>query len=197
VPEDNLARFEQLYREHVGALFAYALVRTPPELAEEAVEETFLVAWRRMSDLPDEPRPWLCGVARRVMANQRRARDRRGALDQRIIAWRAMALDGDDPAEQVTERSTAIAALGRLSERDRELLCLTAWCELTAEESARVLGCSKATLLMRLHRARRRFESALSTEDGHGHPTTTSKAQALSAPNLDIPEPLLSKETVP
>jgi RNA polymerase sigma-70 factor (ECF subfamily) len=196
VPEDNLARFEQLYRAHVDAVFAYALVRTAPELAEEAVEETFLVAWRRLSELPDEPRAWLCGVARRVMANQRRARERRGALDQRIIAWRALGLDGDDPADQVTERRAAIAALGRLSERDRELLCLIAWCELSPEESARVLGCSKATLHMRLHRARRRFESALSVEDDHDHPGAP-KARDASAPTLDIPRPLLSKETVP
>jgi RNA polymerase sigma-70 factor (ECF subfamily) len=196
VPEDKLTRFEQLYRAHVDALFAYALVRIAPELAEEAVEETFLVAWRRLSELPDEPRAWLCGVARRIMANQRRARERRGALDQRIIAWRVLALDGDDPADQVTERVAAIAALGRLSERDRELLCLIAWCELTAEESASVLGCSKATLHMRLHRARRRFESALGVEDDHDHPGTP-KARDASAPTLDIPRPLLSKETVP
>jgi len=196
VPEDNLARFEQLYRAHVDALFAYALVRTAPELAEEAVEETFLVAWLRLSDLPDEPRAWLCGVARRVMANQRRARERRGALDQRIIAWRALALDGDDPADQVTERGAAIAALRRLSERDRELLCLIAWCELTPEKSASVLGCSKATLHMRLHRARRRFESALRVEDDQDHPGGLEVRDA-SAPTLDIPRPLLSKETVP
>jgi RNA polymerase sigma-70 factor (ECF subfamily) len=194
LPEDNLARFDQLYRAHVDALFAYALVRTGPELAEEAVEETFLVAWRRLSELPAEPRAWLCGVARRVMANQRRARDRRGALDERIVAWRALALDGDDPADQVVERGAAIAALGRLSERDRELLCLSVWCELPPEQAARVLGCSKPTLVMRLHRARRRFESALGQEDEDAGPPD----DALSSTLPDhIPLSLISKETVP
>jgi RNA polymerase sigma-70 factor (ECF subfamily) len=193
LPEDNLARFDQLYRAHVDAVFAYALVRSGPELAEEAVEETFLVAWRRLSELPAEPRAWLCGVARRVMANQRRARVRRGALDERIIAWRALALDGDDPADQVVERGAAMAALGRLSERDRELLCLSVWCELPPEQAARVLGCSKPTLVMRLHRARRRFEAALGQQDEDPGPPDGS----LTTLPDHIPLSLISKETVP
>lgn len=194
VPEDSLARFEQLYRAHVDAVFAYARVRTDPELAEEAVEETFLVAWRRLKELPDQPRPWLCGVARRVMANQRRARQRRGALGERMVAWGAAGQPGADPAEQVTDRHATIAAFSRLAARDRELLCLTAWCELSADEAARVLRCSKPTLVMRLHRARRRFESALSAEDEHCGPDGESLRDPAAAQALPA---MLPKETVP
>ena len=163
--DDDLARFERLYRSHVEAVYAYALVRADPELAEDAVEETFLVAWRRITSVPDEARPWLCGVARRVMANQRRARRRRGALGERLVAWRAVPASGGDPAEEVTDRAAAMSAFNGLPVRDRELLCLTAWCELSADDAASVVGCSKPTLLMRVHRARRRFDSALALAD--------------------------------
>jgi RNA polymerase sigma-70 factor, ECF subfamily len=165
VPNEERDEFERLYRGHVDAVFAYAIARTTPELAKEAVEETFLVAWRRLADVPEEPRAWLCGVARRVLANQWRARDRRGALGLRIMASGAFVSYGADPADEVAERQRTLAALCRLSESDRELLCLTAWGELSADKAARVLGCSKATMLVRLHRARRRFESALGAED--------------------------------
>lgn len=171
VPDDDLARFEHMYRLHVDAVYAYAVARADPELAEEAVEETFLVAWRRIGSVPDEARPWLCGVARRVVANQRRARRRRGALGDRLVAWRSAEGGAGDPADEVTERAAAVSAFSGLAARDRELLCLTAWCELSADETARVVGCSKPTLLMRLHRARQRFESALALADERARPS--------------------------
>lgn len=44
-----------------------------PKDAADAVAETFLVAWRRLPEVPsgEEARPWLYGVARRTLANQR------------------------------------------------------------------------------------------------------------------------------
>ena len=46
--------------------------------------ETFLVAWRRLDDVPADALPWLYGVARRVLANQRRSADRGAALERRL-----------------------------------------------------------------------------------------------------------------
>ena len=62
-------RFAQAFEEHFRAVSAYALRRTTPAEAEDAVAETFLVAWRRLDELPDDAKPWLLGVARRVLAN--------------------------------------------------------------------------------------------------------------------------------
>jgi predicted DNA-binding protein (UPF0251 family) len=45
---------------------------------------------------------------------------------------------------------------------DQELLCLVAWDGLDHAEAALVLGCSTKTFAVRLHRARRRFEAAIS-----------------------------------
>src|SRR6476469_3060928 len=83
-PEDRFAaRFE---RTHV-ALLGYAVRRVAdPADAADIVAETFLVAWRRLDDVPAgaEARPWLFGVARRVLANHYRGERRRHALADRL-----------------------------------------------------------------------------------------------------------------
>lgn len=163
--DDKADRFERFYREHASAVFAYATARGSRELAEEAVEETFLVAWRRFDELPAEPRAWLLGVARRVLSHQYRARGRRQALGLRIIAERAAEHVGADPAVEVSERDLTLAALARLPKADREVLCLLAWGGLSPEQAAKAVGCTVPTLRVRLHRARRRFEAALSAEE--------------------------------
>ena len=158
-------RFAEVYRAHVNAVFAYALSRTSAERAAEVVEETFFVAWRRLSDLPAEPRPWLFGVARRTVANQRRAGARRAALGERVATLSSSVPIEPDHAESVVEHDRMLAALARLRDRDREVLCISAWGGLCPEEAARVLCCTKAAFLVRLHRARRRFDLALQAED--------------------------------
>jgi len=54
-----------------------------------------------------------------------------------------------------------LAALGALTEVDRELITLVAWQGLTPRLAARVVGCSVATYFVRLHRARKRLRDAL------------------------------------
>lgn len=139
-------------------VLAYALRRTSREEAEEVVAETFIVSWRRMYDVPDDPIPWLLAVARRVLANQRRATGRRVALDQRLgSAPRASSLVTPDMAEEVAARLALDDALRRLSEWDREALLLVVWDGLDNRKAALVMNCAPATFALRLHRARRRL----------------------------------------
>jgi hypothetical protein len=64
-------RFAELYRDHGRFVLAYALRRAVPEDAADVVAETFLVAWRRLDDVPGDGRArlWLYGVAHRVLAD--------------------------------------------------------------------------------------------------------------------------------
>jgi RNA polymerase sigma-70 factor, ECF subfamily len=147
-------RFSQAFEEHFRAVSAYALRRTTPAEAEDAVAETFLVAWRRLDELPDDAKPWLLGVTRRVLANQRRAAGRRHALVEKVAG--APAGEEDPP-----RRPAVLQALARLSDTDREVLLLVAWDGLSVQEAAAALRCTRAAAKVRLHRARRRFRAEL------------------------------------
>lgn len=156
------ARFEAVYRELYAPICGYALRRTRnPEDAAEAVAETFATLWRRFDACPggDELRPWLFGVTRRVMANQRRGERRRSALGERLA-------ENVDPAAGEAARAEEPAgelarAFAALNDSDRELLSLVAWEGLSRDEIAVALGTNRAAVRLRLHRASKRLRDAL------------------------------------
>jgi RNA polymerase sigma-70 factor (ECF subfamily) len=161
---DARASFERLYTASYDRVLAYLVCRTNLDGAVEAAAQVFLVAWRRFAELPDDPLPWLFGVARRVLADQRRSTARRQALSDRLAAERYGTRLAEDPADALAERDALLEALARLGERDREVLALIAWDGLTPRQAAASLGCSPAAFAVRLHRARRRLTRQLSTE---------------------------------
>jgi RNA polymerase sigma-70 factor (ECF subfamily) len=152
-------RFEQLFRANYGAVRAYALRRAPADVAQDVVAETFLVAWRRLEDVPDDALPWLFGVARRVLANERRSADRRDALEQRVAT--STVTGAGDAADRLGETELMRTALAGLSENHREALMLVAWHEMSGARAARAAGCSAATFAVRLHRARAKLAEQL------------------------------------
>jgi RNA polymerase sigma-70 factor, ECF subfamily len=155
-------RFRLLYEEHGKDLMAYALRRAQdPEDAADVVAETFLVAWRRGTEVPvgEAARLWLFGVARRILSNQQRAGRRRAKLAERLRSDLAAEVEGWPEAE--TDPEGLRTTLERLDPDDRELLTLIAWEELTPGQAARVLGISAVAARSRLLRARRRFRAEL------------------------------------
>jgi RNA polymerase sigma-70 factor (ECF subfamily) len=155
-------RFTDLYAEHYPRVFAYLVSRAGRQVAEEATSDTFAVAWRRFAEMPAAPLPWLLGVARNVLRESYRARLRSEALTTELQGW---AQEAADVADGVVERAQVLRALGELPDEDIELLTLVAWHGLTTGEAAQVLGCTKATFFVRLHRARRRLERVLAVDD--------------------------------
>jgi RNA polymerase sigma-70 factor, ECF subfamily len=153
------ARFETLYREHAGAVRAYARRRIDAAAADDVVAEAFLVAWRRLDEVPGEPLPWLLGVARRVLANKRRGEARAAALKDRVAATDPPPVIVEPPSGRLGD------ALQALGERDREALLLVAWEGLTSGQAAEVLGLRPGTFAVRLHRARRRLERLLDARE--------------------------------
>ena len=149
--------FDELFRQHVAGVASYCRWRSgSPTDAQDAVGEVFLIAWRRLDDVPsgEAARAWLYATARGVMANHARADARRSRLRERL---RADQIAGADD-EQLTDRvRDALAALGQ---RDREVLLLAEWEGLTPAEIAVVLQRPAVSVRSRLHRARRRFRAA-------------------------------------
>lgn len=157
-------RFDELYRECHGPVLGYVLRRTESsDDAADAIAETFLIAWRRLDEVPPGPesRLWLYGVARRVLANLRRGERRRSSLADRLHAELAVA---PSRVEHTGELAELAATFRRLPEDDREVLALEGWEELDRAQIAGVLGCSRNAVRIRLHRARRRLARQLADQ---------------------------------
>jgi len=173
-------RFEALFRAHLPRVRAY-VARRVADGVEDAVAETFTVAWRRLDDVPADPLPWLLGVARRVLANQHRSARRRRSLVERMRGEPGEVLI----AHEEDPRADAVrAALSSLRERDREILLLVDCEGLDREQVAEALGVSRAEVRVRLHRARTRFaaryEAARPSDPGPAVTTTQGASNAHS-----------------
>jgi RNA polymerase sigma-70 factor (ECF subfamily) len=168
-------RFRALYAAHFKRILGYALRRSAtPEDAADAVAETFLVAWRRIDEVPpgDEARLWIYGVARRVLANQHRSLGRRDRLGERLRDQLARQVVVRDPDSEGAATGSALSAMDRLGPLDREVLRLTAWEQLEPREIAVVLGLDPQVVRTRLSRARARLRRMLGSchdPDGPGH----------------------------
>jgi len=138
---------------------------TGEELAQEAL--TALVRYWRSAGPPDSPPAFAFTVARRAA---RRARLRGRLLRPLGLLRDGRASPGPDPQEAACRRSElaeTLAALRRLTPRDREAILLAVAGEHSVAEASRILGISASAFKMRLHRARRRLSNAL--ESNHEH----------------------------
>lgn len=161
---DGTVRFEALFRAHAGAVRTYVCRRCGADAADDLVADVFVIAWRRLDDVPDDPLPWLLGVARKLLANRRRGEARRRALLGRIRSEPLEAMPVWEAQSDFGE--SVLRLLSGLRERDREALLLVAWEGLSAAQAAKVLGVSANAFAARLSRARRRFAVALAAEPG-------------------------------
>jgi RNA polymerase sigma-70 factor (ECF subfamily) len=115
-------RFEELFRRHHRAVAAYARRRPPGDTSDDVVASTFLVAWRRLDEVPADSLPWLLAMARNVIATQQRGSRRRF-----VCAWSAWMA----AAPPHHPRSRSLPAEWRprsdACRHDREAITLIAW----------------------------------------------------------------------
>ena len=163
------AWFVDLFDKHHRAVLAYFLRRIDHDAAYDATADVFVVAWRRLEDVPtgQEALPWLYGVARRVLLNHLRGGRRENRLVAKLSRFRAD--DSQDPASIVVQRAedrAIVSALARLRPQDQEVLRLAYWEELPHATIGELVGCSRKTADVRIHRALRRLRQAFE-QAGH------------------------------
>ena len=157
-------RFRQVLDENHRAIQLYCARRLAPADANEASADVFVVAWQKRKAIPEggQARPWLYGIARNVVRNHARGVRRRTRLSAKALAISEVA--PSDPELQVVRRledRLVGEAAEQLSERDREILMLHAWEDLTVAEIAVALDLSPTAAHMRLQRALKRLAKAL------------------------------------
>lgn len=165
---DAVDHFSALFESLAPRVYAYARRHVGAEGAEDVVSETFLVAWRRRGELPDELLPWLLVVARKTIANRRRSDARRARLHAAAAEFAQLCTSVTPAAEETAAaRAATVAALAALTDLEREALLLVAWDGLAPPDAASVAGCSRRAFEVRLSRARARLSRALARSDEH------------------------------
>lgn len=162
-PDGAEAWFRSCYEQVYDDLLRFVQRRAHPSHAEDVVADVFLVAWRRLPDLPrdlDSARAWLFGIAYKTLANSRRGQDRREALTLRIAETGTHHDPAADP-DLVAARLDLASAWRQLPAVHQEALALTAWDGLTSPQAAAVLGISPTAYRLRLSRARRALRAHL------------------------------------
>ncbi|MEO3978619.1 sigma-70 family RNA polymerase sigma factor [Streptomyces sp. CAU 1734] len=156
--------FAVLYDRHASEIHRYALRRLGESAAEDIMAETFLIAFRnrrRYDPARRSARPWLYGIAAKLIGGHRRREER---------ALRALARTGVDPLaeswsarsdDRIAVQAPLAGALASLSPGDRDVLLLVAWADLGYQEVAEALRIPLGTVRSRLNRARRKVRTAL------------------------------------
>lgn len=179
------ARFRAVYEATYDDLLSFAQRRVHPTHAEDVAADVFLVAWRRLDDMPHQvvdARPWLFGVARATMLNHRRGERRRDALAVRIAD--VTATDGARGHDELSAHRLDLAsAWKRLSAAEQEVISLAVWDGLDSAGAGVVLGCSPTAYRLRLSRARRSLRR-------HADAATRSSAPPAPASASTPPGPL-------
>lgn len=178
-PDQREHVFNVLYDAHYSAVRAYAWRRDAAS-ADDIAAETFLVAWKRLDDVPrDAALPWLLAVARNTHLNIQRGERRRCQREASVARLEPQVeppcVDSDGGDDRL------LPLLKQLPKADQEVLLLVAWEGLDRPAIARVLGCSRANVALRLYRARRRFQALLSETRAGCATAANAKAVACSS----------------
>jgi len=118
------------------------------DLAQSALASAYASWWRvRRADDPD-------AYVRRILINASKSRWRRGRMPEQAAGPQAEVPDqAEDPATAIGERSALLKALGALPPRQRAVVVLRYWEDLSDAQAAAVLGCSASTVRSQAARA--------------------------------------------
>lgn len=157
--------FAEVFDRHAGAVESFLRRRLGADAAEDALSETFLVAFRRRNSFDhawESARPWLLGIASRVAAKHRATEAKHWrAVEASAAGSEHVTSGGIDESSLRMDAAAAIRALApkiaSLSVKERNTLFLYAWSGLTPEEISQALGVPVGTVWSRLHRIRRKL----------------------------------------
>ncbi|MFJ9627599.1 RNA polymerase sigma factor [Streptomyces sp. NPDC101175] len=192
---DEPERFAVLFDRHAPTIHQYVARRLGRDTADDITAETFLTAFRiraRYDSGRAGVRPWLHGIAAKLISRHRR---------EEVRALKLLARTGHDPVaetwtDSADDRVTAQAAarplakaLAALSEGDRHALLLFAWADFTYQEIAEALDIPVGTVRSRLNRARRKLRATTAPYDPFDGPGEAARPLETTQPHAPhVPE---------
>src|SRR5664279_482925 len=167
-PGNAGARVEQLYAEHVAMVWSgLRRLGVPESSVEDAVQDVFLVAHRRLIDFEGRSsiKTWLYGIVLRVAKDYRRAQVRHAQRVERLAEILSVDYAAAQTPVKEAERREANRALhsilAALDEDHREVLVLVELEELSVRDAADVLHLRVRSCQRRLRAAHAAFEKKL------------------------------------
>ena len=156
----------ELFSQYSAGVYRYCLGRLgSPEEAEDALQVTYLNAWRSLKRgfEPQQPRPWLFQIAANVCATSLRSKLRGTRLELRDPgALDELAGAGEPGNEELLGLSEA---LRDLPSRQRRAIVLRDWRGLSYDEIAAEMAVSDAAVETLLFRARNKVATTLANPD--------------------------------
>jgi RNA polymerase sigma-70 factor (ECF subfamily) len=148
VRQDDVDKFEQLFRQAYPPLVRALAVASDEESAADAVQDAFVQLvrhWKKVAGYEDRA-AWVRRVAVNRLLNQQRKRRRgRAALERSLPV----------PADELTPSDIDLAdAVRRLPDGQRVMVCLHYLADLTISQVAAAVGRSEGTVKSQLHDAR-------------------------------------------
>ena len=162
----DLDAFSQVYADHERHVFRYAYhLLSHREDADDVKQETFLRAYKAMPGFRSECslRTWLLRICANLCRDKIKSRERHKEVlyDPQTTPEQIMddgnAIDPHQAAERSQMTDTLMRALRGMPAGQREIIILRDVEDLSYDEIAEVIGCSRASVKLRLFRARRRL----------------------------------------
>jgi RNA polymerase sigma-70 factor (ECF subfamily) len=149
-----------LVSQYSGTLYrvAYSVMRNAAD-AEDAVQEAFLRVLRHRDTLHEvrDQRVWLIRIVWNVVLDRKRRAKTRPETDDVAEMARVLPAEGlsaEERAAAAQHHAHVLACVEQLPPKEREVLMLSAFEELTSVEIASVLGITESSVRSRLFRAR-------------------------------------------
>lgn len=154
--DDADAAVADLYRAHWTELVRLAVLLTGETGAgEDVVQDAFVALHRRWSRITDHDRA--AGYLRRSVVNGCRSVLRHRAVADRQLVQARRSLESPEPAEAAVlreaRRDAVLSALATLPRRQREVLVLRYYSDLSEREIAAALGVSRGSVKAHASRA--------------------------------------------
>ncbi|HVH62562.1 MAG TPA: sigma-70 family RNA polymerase sigma factor [Candidatus Dormibacteraeota bacterium] len=159
----EIQAFEELLEPNIATAHRYATALLhDSNLAEDAVQEACVRAWRKLDQLRPDSRflPWFLGIVGNQCREQMRSR-----------WWRVLrlphsrALNAELPEDAAMRRAALREALRELTEREREIVILRLYLDLPWSDVASVAGLSEAGARTRYYRALERLRGLRSSRE--------------------------------
>lgn len=143
----------QQYGVHVVGLCT--LLLKDAHLAQDVAQETFIRAWKQGNLRQETEKAWLTRVAVNLCRDEQRSRWFRH-VDRRITP-EELPLQADAPDTD----SDLLDSVHRLPAREREVIVMHYWNDMSPEDIAKLLNVDRATVFRRLARGRKRLKLEL------------------------------------